>query len=331
MARIFIDGFETGDTYLWDEASSGDLVGTGNVMTGGFYLNFPQGDKCKLIKSLPTKTEYYFSFSVKPNGDTCESLCSVGLNDVMGISLVRETDDTGVISILSGDDASVTTLGSSSPTRGVFGTKRSDIILHVITRVTGLADISVTVNGKVAINLVNTFIPIISMNQFILGSSSFTNVSTGSFDDVVIDDAEAPIRPKIIGLKPNAVGTYNDFLRSSGNANYECVDEVPGNDSDFVLSNTVSQTDSYNIGSLPTIYTGVNCIQLSARAWYEGNSNVTNMKLLVKTPTTLSVSPTIALSNYPIPNAYLLQTNPDTGLPFTRTEIETLEIGIRTA
>ena len=172
-----------------------------------------------------------------------------------------------------------------------------------------------------------------TMNQFVLGSFNGTKYSIGYFDNICIDNSEAPVRPRIIGLVPNGAGSYTDFIKSDeALQNFECINEVPSDDGDtFVLSNTPGEKDSYLVADLPPLYSSVKCIQVAANAWYEGEATAKAISLFIKMQgtETESFSPIMNLQKYPRGYTYIVSTSPDTNQPFSDAEINGIQIGVR--
>lgn len=334
MARVFIEGFESGDTSLWDESSYSNMVISSSLMTGDYCLSNFSGYPITLVKNVPARTEYFLSLTVKPTSNSYGSICSFGYNDQAKYTLVRDQTNPGAIRLLAGDDKGTLIL-SSTDLRGLQLNKKSNIIFHIIVSDAASGSIDVTVNGKSSISVtgldtINTTGP--EINKLIIGSYSGDNTFYGYMDDIVLDDSEPAIRPKIYGLRPASGGTYTGFTPSEDGAeNYSLVNETPSDEDTFVLSNIADTKDTYKIGALSPLLTEIKCVQISAQAWYEGNSAVKKLALICKTEVSEVESNIKDLDIYPASYSMILQESPDhPGEQFTVEEIATLEIGMRT-
>lgn len=77
-------------------------------------------------------------------------------------------------------------------------------------------------------------------------------------DDMYIDDttgeasASSPPILYFYPINPNATGTYSQWIGSDGDStdNYALVDEVPPNDSDYVVTTGTNYLDSYNMSTV---------------------------------------------------------------------------------
>jgi hypothetical protein len=69
-----------------------------------------------------------------------------------------------------------------------------------------------------------------------------------------------PGNVKIYRLSPNAVGNYTQLTPSAG-SNYDCVDEIPPVDADYVHSSTLGQKDTYGLSNMPVSIGAVRAIQ----------------------------------------------------------------------
>lgn len=74
-------------------------------------------------------------------------------------------------------------------------------------------------------------------------------------DDVYLDDTTgegAPALPPLLRfyyVSPNGAGNYTQWTPSAG-SNYQCVDEIPPDDADYVETNVVDEFDSYAMATI---------------------------------------------------------------------------------
>ncbi len=86
-------------------------------------------------------------------------------------------------------------------------------------------------------------------------------------DDIAFNDSSGgkensyPSLGGVYALKPTSDGATSQWVRSSGTANYQAVDELPPNTTDYVYSSTSGEKDLYGISSLPAEVTTVSLVQ----------------------------------------------------------------------
>lgn len=97
----------------------------------------------------------------------------------------------------------------------------------------------------------------VPMTNFVIGTAAACSSVDYYFyfDDYYVDNtggetsSEMPPPLKFYPVFPNGAGNYTQWSPSSGN-NYECVDEKPPSDSDYVTATASGQLDSYNMTSI---------------------------------------------------------------------------------
>lgn len=97
-----------------------------------------------------------------------------------------------------------------------------------------------------------------SANVIRLGGPGAQQFATMDFDDVYMCDAAGSVNNDFLGdvrveaVLPNGAGNSAQWTPSAG-ANYECVDDNPGNsDTDYNASSTAGHKDTYALGDLAT-------------------------------------------------------------------------------
>jgi hypothetical protein len=161
-----------------------------------------------------------------------------------------------------------------------------------------------------------------------------TSTDTMYLDDLALNDTAGGADNswcgdgKIVMLRPTAVGDVTQLTPTSG-SNWQCVDEVPPNTTDYVSSATAGQYDLYNCGTT-TIAAGdvVKRVQVEARI-LEESATGDSIKLGVKTESTeyweTGQVVTTAYARY-VGND--LTVNPLTNVAWTQTELDDLQIGV---
>jgi hypothetical protein len=161
-----------------------------------------------------------------------------------------------------------------------------------------------------------------------LGKESISgNYSYFYFDDFVVDDANWIGNTKIGIIVPEATGTTNTWTASTGNA-WDCVNEKPPVDTDYVSTNTTNAISTYGTTTISSI-NSVKCIQLQARAAYEGTPTPTKIELGIRAGadyfTTPDLSPGVSFGML----SKILSLNPADSAAFEQADIDGLELGIK--
>jgi hypothetical protein len=185
----------------------------------------------------------------------------------------------------------------------------------------------IKINGSPYINFTGVTDASYITNTVCLGSSYSTNTY---YDNFVMDNFEMPMETEIVVLRPTSSGTYTNFAPTpSGNANYDCVNEIPYNDSDYVGGNVENAIDTYCMEDLPSDTAVVNCIQLQSRAMKDFGATLSGFNFVIRSndidyhDSYRVVTETI--SNFR--NMYLY--GPTGSGVWHKTNVDSLEIGAR--
>jgi hypothetical protein len=149
------------------------------------------------------------------------------------------------------------------------------------------------------------------------------------FDNVVIDNAAWPGDTRIQAIWPSAPGDLAEWDPSSGQ-NWDCVDEIPYSDTDYVSTNVTGKTDLYEVTDLVGSIHSVRCIQVSARAIKEGSPTPQNLQLACRSGGANYFGENVPVPAVnPKPLTKLWDTNPATGQPWTKDEVNALQLGFK--
>jgi hypothetical protein len=218
-----------------------------------------------------------------------------------------------------------TILGTSAA-----GLVQADSWFHVqlkatINDSTGIAVLRI--NGFTVVNISNADTrngAAAQVNVIAFGGLS-SIITTCFIDDVyVCDDSGAQNNDflgdvKVESLYPNAAGQYTEWTPSAGN-NWACVDEpgTPNGDTDYVSSGTTGQRDLYNLGALLTVGGEVT------------DSGTRGVKLMLRSGATEVESAEFAVNtSYTRHESAIYELNPDTGAPFTISEVNAMQAGAK--
>lgn len=229
-----------------------------------------------------------------------------------------------------------TSLGSASSNALTFGAWR-------------YIEVSVTVHGSSGVCTLKvdgvTWLSLTGQNTQATGSAQIGQVqfggagvlsSTSEFwlDDIYMNNTTGAYCNGFLGdvkvqaLFPDGAGDDTVWVPSSG-ANYAAVDEAaPNEDTDYVSSSTPGNKDTYSYGNLASASGNIKAVAVHARA-RKDDGGARSIRGLAKSGTTLGEGSDMAVSsNY----AYLstvFHTNPDTGLPWSISEVNAAKFGVK--
>ena len=197
MARIFIDGFESGDTKLWD------VIGTPTIQTGQTgmdgYSVFCESDE-GLTKSLPAKSEYYAAFRWTPVDH--HNLFFVWLitfyNGGTRLGSLRLHQPEMVLKFYRGAALDFVATG----TRAIA--LASNYLIEVRYKPHASAGIiQVKIDGILDIEFEGNTGTETPINKIKLHGNS---IATTKYDNVIMDDAAWPGNTKIQAIRPTGAG-----------------------------------------------------------------------------------------------------------------------------
>lgn len=169
-------------------------------------------------------------------------------------------------------------------------------------------------------------------NTIVLSSNASNNTA---FDDFVLwnttpatgelSDWSGELRVET--LYPNADTAQKDFSRSTGSSNFALVDESKSNsDTDYVFSSTVNHKDLYdltNLSSTPANIYGVEAHMFARKT----DAGLKQSQIRVKSGATeVGGTDTVLTTSY-VMQSHFLSTDPDTGVAWTATAINALQVG----
>lgn len=119
--------------------------------------------------------------------------------------------------------------------------------------------------------------------------------------------------------------THTDFTPSTG-ANYQCVDEVPPNTTDYVSSGTVGHIDTYAFGDLPA-GVSVQAVQWLIRACTSEAGPVSLRRLMRQAGTDYPGASAVPIDTSWVYAQEILNTAPS-GAAWTKAIVDALEAGM---
>lgn len=157
-----------------------------------------------------------------------------------------------------------------------------------------------------------------------------------SFDDITIHDDQGTVNNDFLGdvrivtLRPDGPGFATDFTPLAG-TNWESVDETPGPDGDtsYVESSVAGHQDLYNVEDLVVTPSAGIVHSATVKAYVKKtDAGPRSIKMLTRSGgvTGVGAEKTI-LTDYTYVQD-IVEINPDSGLAWTNSEINTIQIGM---
>lgn len=164
---------------------------------------------------------------------------------------------------------------------------------------------------------------------------SFSHTSDFYHDDMYIDDTTgeaAPAAPPVLRfypLFPDGTGTYSQWTGSDGDStdNYALVDEVPSSSTDYILSATADQIDSYTTSTI-SLFTGqrINAVIPTAEIRKIGATAKIALGTRLGSTDSVGSDKDLYSSNAPISER---QTTKPGGGAWTQSDLDSVEILIK--
>lgn len=328
MARIFIDGFESGGDDLWDAESNATVVSSAGLDMDGSYCLDINSTTEYIEKNITADDEMYFAFLYRPtNVSTSRGILAVSASGTNLIAITR-TNTTGIIVARTG--AAYTALDTGTKNLTVDTTylieiriKIADAGGRVEVKVDNIQDIDFTGDTKPDANT--------QFNQIRLGhTGDALTYAYAYFDNFIMDDAGWIGDTKIQALVPTGAGNTTGWTPSAG-ANWACVDEKPASDVDYVSINANDTTDTYATGNLAGTIGTIKCVQVQSRMRTDGAPTPTNLKLVVRSGAAdyLSGNKAVPAAEKSLWN--LWETDPADAAAWAEADVNAMEIGVKSA
>ena len=324
MARIFIDGFESGGDDLWDAESNANVISSAGLNMDGSYCLDINGLVEYVSKNITLDDEMYFAFLYRPTASNSKAILSVWNGAAVLIHLWL---NAGVISVNRGVGTVLDTGTESISLNTTYlievHIKIADSGGRIETKVNGVADIDFTGDTKEGAYT--------QFDKVRLGQGAVASYYCAAyFDNFRMDDAGWIGDTKIQAIVPTGAGNTTGWTPSVG-ANWGCVDEKPASDADYVSINANDIVDTYAAGNIVGSIDNVKCVQIQARSRTEGSPTPTNLKLVVRSGGTdyLSGDKVIPVSEKGLWNLWEL--NPADSLAWEEADVNAMEIGIKSA
>ena len=319
MSRIFLDGFESGGTNVWDSVSGGCVIAAIAGMSGAYCLYVTAGE---LIKNISGTATLYGAMRIQLNSSAYGGYFCNTYNVSQLMINFKVNPTTHRIDVYR----STTLIASGTiPVfqdilyRFEFYIYIDDSAGRVITKIDGITDVDFTGDTKPSTQTTIDSFKLKVVNSY----------TSQYFDDIVLDNADWIGDTRIQPLTVNGAGTTTQWTPSAGD-NYTCIDEVPANITDWVETNVVNQIDTYAMGNLVGDIYSIKCVQVQARVLKEGSATPQNMEIVLRSGGTNYFSgdnavPDTSYKTY----SYLWETDPATAVAWIEAGVNAMEAGVK--
>lgn len=326
MARIFIDGIESGGLELWSASFGSPAANNSQAgRTGTYCLYMPASSY--LRKTISAQADIYMAFKYENLSSTITRPVIKFMNGatVLGVLAV----ETGTLKLLAYKGDSATLLATSTAAMSAAAWKLIEIyyLPHATdgafqVKIDGVLDIDIDpADGDISTAPSTANIDTVQVGG---GASQLA----GYLDDIVLDDAGWIGNTKIQGIVPTGAGTTTQWDPSAGD-NYACVDELPPSDADYVSTNVTNEIDTYAMGNLTGSITSIKCVQIQARAAYEGTPTPTHIQLGCRSNGADYFATDLTPPSSFGPLTKILETDPDTEVAWIADGVNAAEFGVK--
>ncbi len=145
----------------------------------------------------------------------------------------------------------------------------------------------------------------------------------------VIVASESTIGWKLATLTPNA----NSATNTAWTGDYTSIDEFPLSTADYIESDTTGQVETYGASDIDVTYSAYNvkALVIAARASNDSGSVVNDIQFALRTSATNYFSSNAGLTkdgtDYSVQGIF--ETNPNTGIAWTQSQVNGAEIGVK--
>ena len=192
----------------------------------------------------------------------------------------------------------------------------------------------VKLNGRTAIDFTGDTVPGTesTVDTVHFGAGGYTNNIYFYYNDIVIDDANWPGMCQMVQLAPTGAGNYAQWVPTTS-PNWDCVNECPPSKADSNKTNTADDSDSFAVADLPVEVATVNGVSIWAWGLKENAPTPTQIKALVRTGSTPTdyVGSGVTAGIYDTFISGFWATNPYTAQPWVLSEVNGMEIGVKSA
>jgi hypothetical protein len=349
MARILVEGFETGDMSQWDRFDTSvnePMQFVTNVVYSGMYSLYYFGlYYSHWVKTIDLRNGVIFGslrhrWAAAWPYSTGWADSTFPISDIISFSGISKTSQItigyngqyGTLNVLRGNYLSGTILGSTAQWSYLFSVWHLIQFKIVIHPTNGIIQIWVDGNPIPEINLSGINTRNDSTDEIIevdIGPHVRTNTFTAQWwDDLILDSEVLPSGSRVVSLPVSNNGVTNQWQPSSG-LNYQCIDEVPYSDADYVYSYSIGDIDLFsNAGLSLSSTSAIQSIQTILRSWKSGLIPKT-LRPVLRSGSTNFLNKTKFLGLAPATKTQIWERNPATGLSFVPADVGNLQFGVQ--
>ena len=328
MTRLFMTGAESGSTAVFTSVAN-CTASTTCKRTGAYaYYLSPAGTSKASITLSAAISELYLRMGVYPTGFGASAGVVVsfasGTPKTQGVLIIN--DLTYLLEYCLGNTIPVLT-GTHPITMNSWCCieiyyKVANALGRFVVKVDGVTDIDFTGDTQ---NVDAT------IRAVTFGYESITRGISGYLDDLAINDTAGAVnntwigRGGIYGIVPEGVGNYTDLHASAGNA-WDCINEVPPDNTDYVYDDTVDQKSTYALTALVPTTGTIDCINVIMRANLDA-AGTGNIARLIRSNGTDGQGADVGLDASAKTIQEIIETDPSGGAAWTVARVNALEAG----
>jgi hypothetical protein len=319
-----MDGFETGDLSLWTTYQSATIQTATPASFSGTYML-----QCSVSQSVTkdlgsNKSELYLAFKFYPTSDSYSEQIMYFKDSTasLGLTINRNTSTYLASARLSWGGTLLATGITLMPINKTY------LIEVYYKPLNSGGVITLKIDGIQQFSFSGDTTSINEEIRYVcLGGVSGVSNSAAYYDDFIIDDANWIGNTRVGIIVPDGTGTTNNWTASAGNA-WDCLNEKPPSDTDYVYSNTTNQIATYAMTTIASM-NSVKAIQLQGSAAYEGSPTPTKIQLGVRASGTdyfaTDFSPGVGFGML----TKILELNPADSAAWEQADIDALEVGVK--
>jgi hypothetical protein len=334
MQIEWMDGGELGTGGIYtinDVAPSTGAVAAG--FSGTYYYAVPGNNGYSNDINITARDEYYIGFRFKINAYGYICRLYSGTSQLLNIRL--NSDGNIDIGLIDGYGGWHTLSACSS---FYFYTARIyRVEMHFIRNT--WSGSTANLNGTWAMKVNGLLVQNDTACQTTYYNMQYDQLRIGyqaGYDDLVISIDDWPGNLRLQGIYPDSTGSstqwYNDT--TGAEANYTRVGEIPYRDTDYVWVNTLDQVDLYGMSALSEGTNPINTIagvQVWTRGSLAGLATPKDLQIALKSGSTTAYGTQHQMLDDQLYYWYtdVWTVNPDTTSAFSKAEINSIEIGLK--
>lgn len=292
MALVHIIGCEGGtyDISKFSGYSGASIISSSGLSMDGSYCLSCNSNTNYVDLNVNNYSEVYMAFMYRHIADSSRSAVVSFYNGSTRLATLQKYDLANVFKAIIGTTAvetSAESFGQDITFDIELYFKMADAGGRFVVLSNGLSVIDYTGDTKTGTDA--TF-NIIRLGY--AGSSSY--YAYCYFDNILVDNSSWIGKQYIQAVVPSGAGATTGMTASSG-SNFQCVDEKPASDLDYVYTNVNDTKDTYAMGNLAGTIGTIKAMCLNIRAIKNGAATPQNIKPVVRSSGTDYEGAAIAL------------------------------------